>query len=123
MADRCAGKIGMLTTSPRASQMNESEFLSLSDRVFDQIEQALDADEFDVDLNRNGNVLEIEFDTGSKMVVNRHAANQEIWLAARSGGFHYRLQEGRWQSTRDQGELFSQLAELIAQQTGHTPRF
>ncbi|PHV09684.1 iron donor protein CyaY [Chitinimonas sp. BJB300] len=103
--------------------MNESEFLNLSDRIFDQIETALDAGEFDVDLNRNGNVLEIEFEDDSKIVVNRHAANQEIWLAARSGGFHYRLQDGAWKSTRDNSEFFTQLTELIHNQTGATPTF
>ena len=61
--------------------MNESEFLNASDQIFDRIENGLDDGEFDVDLNRNGNVLEIEFDDGAKIVVNRHAANQEIWLA------------------------------------------
>lgn len=101
--------------------MNESEFLQISDAVFDRIEAALD--DFDVDLERRGNVLEIEFDDGAKLVVNRHVPNQEIWLAARSGGFHYRLQDGRWCSTRDDGELFGQLGELVRGYTGETAHF
>ena len=64
--------------------MTESEFLDVSDAVFAQIEMALDDVEFDVDTLRSGNVLEIEFKDGSKVIVNRHAANQEIWLAARN---------------------------------------
>lgn len=103
--------------------MNESEFLNVSDQVFDRIETALDAGEFDVDLNRNGNVLEIEFDDGTKIVVNRHTANQEIWLADRSGGFHYHLLNGKWQSTRDDSELFSQLAKLVGAHAGAAPKF
>lgn len=103
--------------------MNESEFLTLSDQVFDHIEATLDAGDFDIDLNRNGNVLEIEFDDGSKVVVNRHAANQEIWLAARSGGYHYRRVDGRWQSTRDDSEFFTQLASVIATHAGQRPDF
>ncbi|MGQ5523938.1 iron donor protein CyaY [Chitinimonas sp. PSY-7] len=103
--------------------MNESEFLSLSDRIFDRIETALDEGEFDVDLNRNGNVLEIEFNDGSKIIVNRHAANQEIWVAARTGGFHYRLENGVWKSARDGSEFFKKLAELICDQAGSSPAF
>ncbi|MBL8508263.1 iron donor protein CyaY [Chitinimonas sp. JJ19] len=103
--------------------MNESEFLNASDQIFDRIENGLDDGEFDVDLNRNGNVLEIEFDDGAKIVVNRHAANQEIWLAARSGGFHYRYQDGSWRSTRDEGELFAQLADMVLAHAARRPQF
>ena len=104
--------------------MNESEFLNISDAVFDRIETAMDAPELDVDVNRNGNVLEIEFDDGAKVIVNRHLPNQEIWLAARSGGFHYRRDEqGNWVSTRDGGEFYMQLSELVKAHTGVVPRF
>jgi CyaY protein len=99
--------------------MNESEFLNISDAIFDKIESALDAPQLDVDVNRNGNVLEIEFDDGAKVIVNRHLPNQEMWLAARSGGFHYRRHEnGSWRNTRDEGEFYAQLAELIKAHTG-----
>lgn len=106
-----------------AIPMTESEFLNASDAIFDQIEAALDEGEFDVDVNRNGNVLEIEFDDGAKIIVNRHAANQEIWLAARSGGFHYRRKNGKWQSTREEGELLSHLADMIVTHSGRKPVF
>lgn len=103
--------------------MNESEFLNISDQVFDRIEAALDAAELDLDVNRNGNVFEIEFDDGAKIIANRHLPNQELWLAARSGGFHYRLVDGVWRSTRDGGEFFAQLAELVKAHAGKAPAF
>jgi CyaY protein len=98
--------------------MTESEFLDVSDVVFAQIETALDDVEFDVDTLRAGNVLEIEFEDGSKVIVNRHAANQEIWLAARSGGYHYRLKDAQWINTRGDGELFSDVAAAISAHAG-----
>ncbi|MGL4604990.1 MAG: iron donor protein CyaY [Iodobacter sp.] len=94
--------------------MTESEFLDLSDQVFAQIEAALDASELDVDSLLSGNVLEIEFNDRSKIIVNRHAANQELWIAARSGGYHYRLVDGIWQSTREAGEFFADLSTAIS---------
>lgn len=106
-----------------ALPMNESAFLDATDAIFDQIEAALDEGEFDVDINRNGNVLELAFDRGAKIIINRHSANQELWLAARSGGFHYRFSNGKWQSTRQDGFFFEQLAELVKIQTGAAPRF
>ena len=103
--------------------MTESEFLELSDALFSQIEMALDDVEFDVDTLCSGNVLEIEFEDGSKVIVNRHAANQEIWLAARSGGYHYRLQQDQWINTRGDGELFADVATAISAHAGYPFHF
>lgn len=93
--------------------MNESEFKELADAVFDRIEAALDAGDADIEYDNNGSVLEMEFADGSKAIVNRHVPNKEIWLAAKSGGFHYAMQDGRWYSQRDDSELFAKLGELV----------
>ncbi|WP_255987928.1 iron donor protein CyaY [Chitinolyticbacter albus] len=98
--------------------MTESEFLDLTDAVFARIETALDAAGLDTDTLRAGNVLEIEFDDGSKVIVNRHAANQELWIAARSGGYHYRLLDGAWRNTRAAGEFYTDLAVAITLHAG-----
>lgn len=92
--------------------MTENEFNAAADAVFRLIEQAADACDYD----SNGVVMEIEFESGNKIIVNRHVPNQEIWLAAKSGGFHYALQGGQWLSQRDGTELFSKLTELFAEQ-------
>jgi len=88
--------------------MNESEFNQLADAALARIETA--TDECGVDCNRSGNLLEIEFDNGSKIIINRHDINQEIWVAAKSGGFHYAWQDGAWISQRDGSELYGQIA-------------
>jgi CyaY protein len=93
--------------------MTESEFNELANAVFQRIELAIDDANADIDYDSNGTVLEMEFADGSKVIVNRHVPNREIWLAARSGGFHYAWQEGRWFSQRDDSELFGKLSELV----------
>lgn len=103
--------------------MTESEFLALAERTLSAIEAALeratDEDEVDVECSRSGNVLEIEFiDNGSKIIVNSQAPMQEIWVAARSGGFHYRHEGGRWLNTRDGSELFAALSRMVSEQGG-----
>lgn len=101
--------------------MTESEFTQLADAVFARIENAFDHG--DIECNRNGSILEIEFEDGSQIIVNRHAPSQEIWLAAKSGGFHYRFQNGQWLSQRDGSELFGKLAELVGSDSGEVVRF
>lgn len=93
--------------------MTENEFNELADAVFGRIEQCIDTSGADIECNFNGPVLELEFADGSQIVINRHAPNQEIWLAAKSGGFHYAFQGERWVSKRDGSELFGKLGELV----------
>jgi CyaY protein len=93
--------------------MTENEFNELADAVFERIEEAIDASSADVEYSLNGGVLELEFDDGSKIIINRHGPNREIWVAARSGGFHYAWLDGKWTSRRDCSELFGKLRELV----------
>ena len=101
--------------------MTETEFLTMADDCLRQVEEtferAFENDELDVDCKRSGNVLEIEFvNNGSKIIVNSQAAMQEMWLAARSGGFHYRHDGQVWRNTRDGSEFFSTLSASASEQ-------
>ena len=103
--------------------MTESEFLKLADMTLRAIETALelaaDNTEFDVECSRSGNVLEIEIiDNGSKVIVNSQTPMQEIWLAAKSGGFHYKRHHEQWINTRDGSELFQSLSAMLTAQSG-----
>jgi CyaY protein len=96
--------------------MTESEFNQLADTALARIETAIDTGGGDAECNRSGNVLEVEFGNGQKIIINRHDINREIWVAAKSGGFHYAWQDGAWRSRRDGSELFDKLVELFAEQ-------
>ena len=99
--------------------MNDSEFIALADQTLKQLELALEASDADLDCSMTSNgVLEIEFDDGGKIIVNRHAVAKEMWVAARSGGFHYRWDGGSWRDTRTGCELMAALSELVSAQSG-----
>lgn len=95
----------------------EADFLERSGAALAAIEQALDAAGLDVERVGDG-ILELECDDGSKIVVNRHTAAREIWVAARSGGFHFRPDGERWVDTRSGETLQDKLSALIAMQAG-----
>jgi CyaY protein len=97
--------------------MNESDFLQLAGEAMSRIERALENADLNFEQPAEG-ILEIEFDDGSKMVVNRHTAAREIWVAARSGGFHFRPAGQTWRDTRDNADLFVKVAELVAAHGG-----
>jgi CyaY protein len=103
--------------------MSETEFLDLAETTLTAIETGLDRlndeDLIDVECKRSGNVLEIEFiDNGSKIIVNSQAPLQEMWVAAKSGGFHYKRVGNEWRNTRDDSELFTTLSQLASAQGG-----
>jgi CyaY protein len=103
--------------------MDEREFAERAERALERIEAALEACGVDADVERKeGGVLEIEYGDGSRMVVNRHAAAREIWVAARSGGFHFRWDGSAWRDTREGTELFAALSKLVSAQSGQSVR-
>jgi CyaY protein len=108
--------------------MDEQEFLKAADAQLAQVEEALEAAsdsgvaDFDFE-TKPGGIIEIEFENGSKIIVNRHAAAREIWLAAKSGGFHFRPEGGRWVGTRDGEDLMVALARTVSEQAGVSVSF
>jgi CyaY protein len=72
----------------------------------------------DIEIERSGNVLTLEMPDGSKVIVNSQAPMRQLWVAARSGGFHYALREGLWVDTRDGSELFAVLSRIVSAQGG-----
>ncbi len=98
--------------------MNESEFHARAEATLNAIERAIEAVDIDADAERQGGVLTLELAGGSKVVVNIQAPMQQIWVAARSGGFHFGWVDGAWRDTRDGRELFAALSSIVSAQGG-----
>ena len=96
--------------------IEESAFIALTDRVLETIGTALDAADNDLDWSENDGVLTIECADGSRVIVNRHLPNRELWVAARSGGFHFRAEGGAWRDTKSGEELATALERLLRSQ-------
>jgi CyaY protein len=101
--------------------MNETEFEAAANAALEALERSLEATGLDFEL-KPGGIVEIEFDDGSKIIVNRHGAAREIWVAARSGGFHFRWDRGEWRDTRSGEELFAALSALASRQSARSVR-
>ncbi len=104
--------------------MDEREFNGHAEAMLASIEQTLESCGADLDFEiGEGGVIELEFDDGSKIIVNRHTAAREIWVAAKSGGYHFRMDDTdprRWLGTRDGVELLAVLSRCISEQAGVT---
>jgi CyaY protein len=106
---------------------SDAEYRREANGVLSAIESHLDAwlqaDVIDIDAQRNGGMLEMAFPNGSRIIVNLQPPLQEIWLAAKSGGMHYRHVDGSWRDTRDGSELFEVLSREASAQASQALRF
>lgn len=104
------------------SSLSDLQYRTLSTELLSGIERQIDRwlqdDVVDIDTARTGGLLELSFPNGSKIVVNTQPPLQEIWLAARRGGFHYRHVDGRWRDTKSGAEFFATLADCASEQAG-----
>ena len=100
-------------------------FIARAEQFLARLETAVDgvADDLDIDVLRAGNVITLSFDNAHRIIVNSQDAAEEIWVAARSGGFHYRwdADAGGWIDTRSGEDLRVSLARLIGIETGIAP--
>jgi CyaY protein len=107
--------------------LSDSEYHERSQAVLAAVEaradQLLQDDVVDIDTHRTGGLLELVFPNGSKIVINTQPPLHEIWLAARSGGYHFRHVQGRWLDTRTDIEFFEMLSACASEQAGKPVRF
>jgi CyaY protein len=105
-----------------AAALSDSEFHARAHAVLSAIEETLDRwlqeDEIDIDSQRTGGLLELQFPSGSKIVVNTQPPLHELWLAARTGGYHFQLVADEWIDSRSGGEFFAMLSREISAQAG-----
>lgn len=104
------------------STLGDADYHRLADGVIASIEACIDRwlqdDVVDIDSQRTGGMLEMTFPNGSKIIVNKQPPLHEIWLAARSGGYHYKPVDGAWIDSRAGKEFFQALSECASEQGG-----
>jgi CyaY protein len=107
--------------------IDDKQFHQMGSNLLGSIETALEAadDALDLDLDverQGGNVINIRFKDRSVIVVNTQPPLHEIWVAAKSGGYHYRwagtLAMPLWLDTKTGRELLSDLSEFASAQAG-----
>ena len=100
--------------------MNESEFNQRVDDMLEQIEEAVDESGANIDFESAGGILTLIFENNSKIIINRQTPVQQIWVATKSGGFHFNYDEkqDQWVKDDDNTELFDALSQYCTHQSG-----
>lgn len=102
--------------------MNESEFNDIVDDIFieieDSVEEASDATGVDIDYETSSGILTLSFTNGTQIIVNRQLPLQQIWVAAKQGGFHFDFDSENEQWLCNGKELYTSLSEYCSDQAG-----
>lgn len=116
-----------MSTAPDATPLSDADYQRETSALLGHVESTADRwlqdDTIDIDTHRTGGLLELSFPNGSKIILNTQPPLQEVWLAARAGGFHYRWVGGQWRDTRDGSELLAALSQHASTQAGCTLKF
>ena len=102
--------------------MTDLEFLDQAEQLLRAVELACDRinDESDADIDnqRTGGMITLSFANRSQIIINLQKPLHEVWLAARSGGYHFRFDGQQWADTKGQGEFFQRLTQDATTQSG-----
>jgi CyaY protein len=106
--------------SPKQSighAVSESDFNDHVDKVLACVEAAIDQADTDIDSELNGGILTLTFANDTKVIINRQTPMREIWVAAKSGGFHFRFDGAAWLDTRSNEALDALLSRVMSAQS------
>lgn len=101
--------------------MTDLEYLNQAEALLRAVEAHCDRinDETDADIDnqRVGGMITLTFSNHSQIIINLQKPLQEVWMAARAGGFHYKF-DTAWRNTRDASEFFADLSRYASEQSG-----
>ena len=116
-----------MTTEPAAQALSAADYVALTSAVLGSVEATtddwLEAGVIDIDSHRTGGLLELTLPNHSKLIINTQPPLQELWLAAKAGGFHFKFVNAAWRDTKDGREFFDVLSLCASAQGGQALQF
>jgi CyaY protein len=107
--------------------MTDLEYLDQAEALLKTVEASCDRlnddSDADVDSQRVGGMVTLTFANRSQIIINLQKPLQEVWMAAKAGGYHYRYQDGKWMDTKGHGELLAELSRQASAQGGMALQF
>ncbi|BDT65986.1 iron-sulfur cluster assembly protein CyaY [Comamonadaceae bacterium OS-1] len=107
--------------------MTDPEFMDRAEILLQAVEASCDrindSTDADIDNQRTGGMVTLTFPNRSQIIINLQKPLQEVWLAAKSGGYHYKFDSNQWMDTKGQGEFFAGLTRDASAQSGLSLEF
>jgi CyaY protein len=101
--------------------MTDAQYLTHAENLLNAVEASCDrindTTDADVDNQRVGGMITLTFANRSQIIINLQKPLQEVWMATKAGGFHYKF-DSAWRSTREGSEFFADLNLHASAQSG-----
>lgn len=94
--------------------MNDSQYNLIADELLLAVEEAIEDSGVDIDYEGFGGLLTLTFKNTSKVIINKQAPLQEIWVATKFNGHHFVLNDGIWTDKRGGGEFWQFLSSAVS---------
>ena len=96
--------------------MNDSQYNSISDELILAVEEAIEVCGVDIDFEGASGILTLTFLNKTKIIINKQAPLQEIWVATKFNGHHFSFENDQWFDKRGGGEFWQFLAAAVSKQ-------
>ncbi|POG05076.1 iron donor protein CyaY [Pseudomonas putida] len=100
--------------------LSEARFHDLVDATQQALEDLFDESGLDLDMENSGGVLTVKFEGGAQLIFSRQEPLRQLWLADRSGGFHFDYDEenGKWVCEKSEELLGEMLERVVWERAG-----
>ena len=96
--------------------LNDKEYHALAEQLMMEVEDQLDDSDIDVDCESSSGILTITFPDFSKIIINKQAPLQQVWVATKFNGHHFNYAEGQWIDERTGAEFWQFMSEAATKQ-------
>ena len=94
--------------------MNETQYNLIADELLLAVEEAIEESGVDIDYEGVGGLLTLTFKNMTKIIINKQAPLQEIWVATKFNGHHFRFEDDKWLDKRGGDEFWEFLAKAAS---------
>lgn len=100
--------------------MNDSQYNLIADEILIALEEAIDESGVDIDYESAGGILTLIFLDKSKIIINKQAPLQQVWVATRENGHHFAFDDDKkeWNDVRGAGEFWQFMSKAVSAQAG-----
>ena len=102
--------------------MNDAIYREITESLYTRIEELIDIliedKDSALDYENNSGVLSILCeDTNTQVIISRQQASHEVWVAAKSGGFHCVYKNDEWFCSKTNESLAELLTRTCSEQS------
>ncbi len=100
--------------------MNDTQYNLMADELLLALEEAIEDCGVDIDYEGVGGMLTLTFKNATKIIINKQAPLQEIWVATKFNGHHFHFDDTQWMDKRGGGEFWQFISQAVSTQAEST---